>query len=236
MQANASDDDEAMEKAREFFASAATNASVRKDLQDRATRGEPPPAPNPGEGLAFVVRGEVCTYRWVRLSPTYLQDRIFDRAGDEGRELEERLEKARRDGPPAAGAIVIDNRLWTEAFWSRDGPGGVEYFVLVRREGDEPLLGDGSTITYDPAERKANGSLFVYGRLAESAGQRLLDLTTRNRPEGSKYRQLAMIVRGKVVTAANINEPLTGGRFDFTLGNKENTEQRVEDLLAALRQ
>ena len=137
----------------------------------------------------------------------------------------------------------MDAGLLTEIWWSREQParhgwpGGIAYFVLVRVEPPEQSIqAEEVRIVWDPIN--ADGEFQVLrGSLHAGGAEKFAALTTRNQPSGinagsKTIRSLAILIHGKVVTTATINEPIAGGEFAIS---GRFTEQDAAKLMAALR-
>jgi len=245
--ANPDDDADAIEQATELFAAARSDPKLAARLRERAEANEPPPPPTTNDGPEFVVGNDVYTYRWAPVSDgqlrSYLLEPVPD-AGLPGASLYNRLKAAREEG-----RLYVEERQWdgqrsAQLWWSRERlprngwPAGVEYFLLVREEPrDQAIQAEEVRHMYwDPSEA-ADGFRLLYGELDETGTEKFAALTTRNRPtktrpEISTVRMLAILIRGKVVAAPTVSEPITTGRFVI---RGRYTDQEAADLLGSLR-
>lgn len=240
--ANEDDDGEAIAKAERYFQEARTNPRIAADLKQRAEANEPPPAPVAGEGLAFFVLGEECTYRWAPAADVFLRNnqvRPVPHVSEAGHRLYTAIRHARLDGIPYAQEGSVDGRRTSQVWWSRERPGtnDADYFLLVRVESKEQAVQtEEVTFTWDPADRTEKGGVFLAGRLDSAGTDKLAGLTTRNQPGDRTLRKLAILIQGKVITAPTLNEPVTQGRFLITFAGGADVDVKdMAELVAALR-
>jgi hypothetical protein len=243
--ANDSDDADALFTATDFFATAKNDLKIKNELHRRAIRGEAPPPPAADPNSAFVVFEEDCTYRWAPVSGFMLRELGIDtepQAGEFGRTTYAALKDARDWGDVHMESRPGGERELTQIWWSRECPPereglfGVEYFLLVRETPAKfAIQADELEVEWLPHVDQGHQINF---RCDGDAPDRLAKLTTLNKPGRDArnrriIRCLAILIRGKVVAAPTLNEPITQGYFKITMG--KNDLQATKGLLDALR-
>jgi SecD/SecF fusion protein len=121
----------------------------------------------------------------------------------------------------------------------------VEYFVLTRGPelAAEPVGGvvrlvpkgliTGDYLASAVPGRSSKGNRLAVHFTFKSEGASLFgDLTTANKPTGSFFRHLAIILDGQVRSAPVVNEPIRGGRGEIS---GEYTQRDLETLVTILR-
>jgi hypothetical protein len=237
--ANPTDDDLAIEVATEWFAKAKTDPARRNELAALAERGATPPDPVLNDPT-FLPRGVEGTYRWVPLSKHFLRSEGLDPLSTEphspGMTLYRNLAECR------GGTPFVEPSPFGRVYWSRERPGmagepaTVDYFMLVRVEAEADAIRAEEIEIYRVPAQAIDDSLGLGISLDETGGAKLARVTTRNAAETvggvERSRFAAIVIRGSVVTAARLHEPIVGrgmilaGGFD---------EAAIQSLLAGLR-
>src|SRR5262249_31171174 len=113
-------------------------------------------------------------------------------------------------------------------YWSQVRPEsndflrGIDYFVLVRVEQpDQAVVAEEITFELGFDE---NDRLQLWGSLDESGKTKFAEVTKRNRATGEMKRMMAIFVRGELISAATINEPITQGRFVINASDSTGAE------------
>jgi SecD/SecF fusion protein len=253
--ANARDDKEAFEAARATIegdprATEEQKAERKRDLENRAARGLPPPPPKSAEGSVFRwsnkwANGET-SYSWVELDPQERRHLDLDNAAADpksGRQLYwQEAEKARNEG-----RLVTLNRAGDVLLYSRrcsnfrltpaaQAEKKYEYFVLTR----DPKPGEQITGKYlvsaRPGPDKGGFGQAVHFGFDTQGGNLFYALTSANQPDageggGTFHRRLAIILDDLIVSAPQLNEPI---RSEGQISGRFTTEQ-VNDLVRILR-
>jgi preprotein translocase subunit SecD len=245
-------DENAVLAVREKFERLDADPGLARDLEARAARGQPPPAPLTVLGKPdFRVTGRfgdelgLFPYDWVEISPTLLVELGLDEPRDEeGRPIENPTrEDARaametrnwwtaREARDKAVALELSDGGRTLVLYSRDVPKARreekgarhEYFLLVRG--------------FDAPERRLSGEVLESVRASALKPEVVFNLTA----EGGKLfedftrknidQQFAVVVDGLVVFSANIADPISkSGR----ISGHEFTEAYVKGLAARMR-
>jgi hypothetical protein len=242
--ANDQDDAAVCQLAKEWFEAAQNNGDRSLDLRRRAERGEPPPAPMAPQGTSFEALGLACTYRWAPISKLHLKPLGLDprpkSADDFGVKRYIEIGKARNAGLPYVEEWYGGEEQGSRMFWSRVRPGPsnapveTDYFLLVRVEPDiDRVRGEEMTIKWDP-DQKNNGYFFLHGELDDAGREKFTRLTTRNRPGQSGkagfHRELAIVIRGEIVMAPVIREPITKGEVQIGPVQRDEADELIKAL------
>lgn len=244
--ANPRDDKDAIETAEAYLAGAATEEKVRKELDDRATRGQPPPPPVSKDGLVSI-QGHIFTYTWLEVSPGELRKLHLlddDREDERSKEMKASLIAARQKGEAvrlASAELLLysrpcRNRKLTEEERTRKK---YDWFVLGRDPERDLITGESKAITGAYIERarvaeNARGEPALSFQFNARGGELFYELTKQNKPDpGEDFfkRKLAIVLDGRIVSAPSLHQPIRdsaeiGGGF---------THREVENLAIMLR-
>jgi SecD/SecF fusion protein len=226
--ANTEDDLPAIEAARKLFTDVNKNEALKKQLSDLALAGNPPPAPFtvlPDKSIdySFEVKnnpGVRHTYTWVELGKTERHQLRLDNKSEEdsrGDTFWKKVAEARagQETIPLkmqyGTVILFSRRVENPRLPPDEAKKKYEYFVLVRN----PAKGEEVTGNFlDDArpEQGRNLGLVVGFRFNSEGARRFLELTTKNKPQGtsenSLRRYLAVILDDKIESAPMIKDAI----------------------------
>ncbi len=237
--ANPTDDREAIQDARNLLARADTDPAFKAELEERARRGLPPPAPRgeSGNGYSVKVNGQKVdntSYEWVELgreerfslglSNEFATDPPKRRDGTQGTWLYPLLAARRAQVWPEtidAYPALLYSREFTKATPSRDEEGKkVEYFVLTRVSPVDAMRVDREVgLQANVGSRGLDPA--VTFQFNPAGANRFGKLTERNRKTESFKRQLAVIMDEKIVSAPTLDAvirdsgTISGSGFDM---------------------
>ncbi|HEX3148741.1 MAG TPA: hypothetical protein VHR66_11695 [Gemmataceae bacterium] len=240
MLANGTDDADAIAAAEQYFAKTLKDPELAAELKRRLDAGQPPPPPVV-QGVPFIALGKPCTYRWAPVSEHALNSEQLEAKPDDQANTSERYTKLK--GARERGVLFDDrgigySRDFGKIWWSRQRPNStvVDYFLLVREsQADEDVGAEVTEVVWDPDVAK-DGTHRLDFRLTAVGKSRLADMTTRNRPSGKPenrgpMRRLAILIRGRIVSSANLLTALTGDVFSLTGGFSSEDVKKLIDLM-----
>jgi SecD/SecF fusion protein len=239
--ANRTNDSDALERARQWFNSAKTDAAKQAELERLAFAGKPPPPPTAqGGGEHFDTNLGRFTYSWVEVGPNYRWEKGLanprDKAGNlidwkkepipnlpqyarfkEAAEARERGDLLDMDGTLMYSRAVKNPRLA-----EKDREKGYEYFLLTRdpESPDKRITGE-QLSSASPGQEGA-----VNFRLKPAGGELFYELTSKN-----KGAMLAIVLDGLIESDATIQSAIrTNGQIT---GNF--TQEKIDQLVRILR-
>jgi SecD/SecF fusion protein len=254
--ANNTDDKEAIEKAQEEIASLSTKGQKGPSkLDELAMEGKVPPPPNDGKPFS-----NGYTYSWIELGRSERTQLNLDNAAENDKlrnHLWMQMAAARKEGKAVVLPVLTGSRSSSDGgaiLYSRKIPPArvaslpkkdkdkeIEYFILSRDPEIDRATGKEKRITGDDlanAEADIGESLkpIVRFRFNEHGAQLFQDLTTKNRPTGSKgsemLRHLAIVLDGQIVSAPVIHDVIRSeGQISGNFTQKE--VQRLVRILRA---
>jgi SecD/SecF fusion protein len=216
--ANAVDDEDALRAAE-----AAINALTPEESTRLAKEGRLPPAP----GGKFTIKindveADDVTYEWVEIGREERKTlRISNEFANEAglyQTLKVNRGKAYRhtfsgsdDGKPKSLSMLLYSRDFQKDNPNKDEEGkAVEYFMLSR-VGKVDSIKVGGPVSLNARVTDQNGKWVVGFNFTSTDGiSQFTGMTDRNRPTGTTYRTMAILLDDKVVTAPSLNSRLDG--------------------------
>jgi SecD/SecF fusion protein len=246
--ANERDDKEAIEAARAYI-DAASDPKVpedvrnerKRELDERAARGLPPPPPKSPEGSLLFKwtnqRGDTseASYSWVELDRDERESLQLNNDNKDSPRWKA-VAQARAEGK----AIVLGDYNQT-LMYSRPAKAGseaprkrFEYFFLTRDpKPSEKITGQYLTSATPGQDKQLRPC--VNFRFNTDGGNLFHEVTTQNKPSGGEtkqfHRHLAIILDDKIVSAPQLNEPI---RYEGQISGNF-TPKKVDDLVRILR-
>ncbi len=228
--------------------SAEQRETMPRELQRRADRGQPPPAPHPEKGDRFEwdnghtgdrYRGGEATYRWIELGREE-RATLGLANGQSGDIRWMAAEAARR-----AGRVLILARDWGSfLIYSRDctsqklTPGErkqkeFDYFALARESGAGKRVGGAhlAQVTRGLDRNLMPGIDFAMNAHGEEL---FYEITDANRPTGDPpfHRHLAILLDDRIVSAPRLLQPIR--KYGQITGNFTDAEvDQIVQLLQA---
>jgi SecD/SecF fusion protein len=244
--ANSIDDKDAIAAAEAYLRRAATEEKIRKELDDRATRGQLPPPPVSKEGFVSV-QDHVFTYTWLEVPPAELQSLHLIGSEEDNflfKEMRASVAVARDKGEAVRLPLVdlllysrpCRNRKLTEEERTQKK---YDWFLLSRDPERDLITRESKAVTGADIERarvgdNQRGEPAVHFHFNARGGELFYELTSQNKPdrgEGSFKRRLAIVLDGQIVSAPSLNSPI---RNDGEISGGF-THRQVEDLVIMLR-
>jgi SecD/SecF fusion protein len=241
--ANTTDDREAIEAAKKYFADAQKDANLKKALDDLAVAGKPPPPPVNADGSPyFPVANDTVphSYAWVELGRSERQTLgLNNRAGDDSspNSFWKQVADARAKGEPIpvlGSSLLYSRKVENPRLPPDEADKKYEYFILTREaEPKKEITGDYLVDAYPTTG--SNFQLEVAFRFNAEGGQLFHDITSKNAPAGSSegafHRYLAVILDNKIESAPRLNAVISTdgvieGRF---------TKEEVDRLAKVLK-
>jgi hypothetical protein len=237
--ANAHDDQLGIEASRKYFKSKHNSPQIKAELESRARKGQPPPAPD-GKFVVHLhdYHGKY-SYKWVEAGRQYRDFlKLNDPAGAEEPSFSwQQASEARAKDEPF---LLIDALLYSRKVITPSGTNRnkkYEYFLLTRDPEDKSkeVTGEFLTRAHElayPSNRYAVGFHFN-----KKGSDRFRHLTSINVPEGKGEdalefkRQLAIILDEQIVSAPSLNDVISDG----AVIDGNFTKQEVERLADILR-
>jgi SecD/SecF fusion protein len=216
--ANSTDDKEAIEAAKKYFADAQKDPNTKRTLDDLAVAGKPPPPPlNAGGSPDFPVVNDSDaphSYAWVELGRSERQSLGLNNkaANDPSPNSFWKQAAAARDKgetlPVLGGCLLYSRKVENPRLPPDEADKKYEYFILTREaEPKKEITGDYLVDAYP-----TTGSTFqleVAFRFNAEGGRLFHELTTKNAPSGSAEgafrRYLAVILDNKIESAPRLN-------------------------------
>lgn len=240
--ANERDDGPALEAARNLFAEAKKDRTIRDTLDQLARTGKPPlPPRNAQGGNTFPsADGTTYSYTWVELGPEERHQLGLDNAAQEDadprrREAWQRAATARKNGEPITmlnGALLYSRDFTVPAgnVVSKDRDKKVEYFFLTRdAEPGKAVTGDDLLTASGDVDEKLQP--MVRFRFKSAGGDRFHELTSKNKPVGEHYRHLAIVLDNQIMSAPRIQSPI---RTEGSITNMSSSRE-VDTLVTILK-
>jgi SecD/SecF fusion protein len=240
--ANTTDDKEAIDAAKKYFAEAQKNPKIKADLDALAVAGKPPPPPlnDKGEPTFTTPNDGDHTYTWVELgmSERHSLGLNNEAANDSKRQAFWKTvadARAKGEAVPILGDSLLYSRdVLNPRLADKDADKKYEYFILTRDpEKGKEITGKYLTNAFETQGR--NLDLEVGFRFNDEGGRLFQELTTKNAPagsgEGAFHRILAVVLDGKIESAPRLNaiistEGVIEGHF---------TKEEVDRLVTILR-
>jgi SecD/SecF fusion protein len=253
--ANLQDDKEGIETARTYIEGIRDanepedrRAERKRELEDRASRGLPPPPPRSADGgNAFPWsnpwgRGEA-TYSWVELGRSERMSLNLDNAAKDDPQRNQRwkdVAKAREEGRTFVlrdmNQTILYGRPCTNFKLTPNEQASkqYEYFLLTRDpKPGESITGQylvNATETLDHGQQPA-----IAFRFNKQGGDLFYDITSWNKPSGGAgyrfFRHIAIILDSQVVSAPRLNEAI---RSDGQISGNF-TQKEVQQIVNILR-
>jgi SecD/SecF fusion protein len=247
--ANSRDDGEAFDAAIKFFNEAKENEKRRRELEDLALSGKPPPFPNVTDGYPVTLGGTTyhVQYSWVELGRSGRAMEGLSNTFEQTKDPRWLAAKEARDKGEAyisSDGLLIYSRPFVNLRASaRDANKKYEYFVLTRDpEPGKAITGQYLTNAYETQDNRGAPAV---GFRFNAAGAALFgELTERNRPdgrgEGGFKRRLAVILDGQIESAPSLEERIGGegiirGEFTSAEINRYIRILRAGQLPASLK-
>ena len=244
--ANSIDDKDAIAEAEAYLRRTATEAKIRKELDERAARGQPPPPPVSKDGFVSV-QDHVFTYTWLEVSPHELQLlHLLDDGSEDERPKQMRASvAAARDKGEAVRLMSPDLLLYSRPCRNRKlteeerKQKEYDWFLLSRDQERDLITGESKAVTGAYIDRArvtedSRGEPAVSFHFNARGGEFFYDLTSQNKPdrgEGSFTRQLAIVLDGQIMTAPSLRAPIRdSGEISGGF-----TQRQVEELVIMLR-
>lgn len=234
--ANDFDDRDAFADAVAWFESAADSPEIQEDLKKRALEGQPPPPPEPKDGVPFIALEEKATYRWMEIGPMAIKE-LKLKSGSEPVPNREAVAQARAKGQVA----IIRNYQAANAIWSRPcinknldeqqrADKEADFFILVRNAQPGKEITEAHLERFDPGVGSNNFRHNILAQLNPEGSSRMRELTSANRPTGIE-RQMAIIIQGEVLSMPN----LKGTIADRFVIEGDFTKEYVEGIVRKVR-
>jgi SecD/SecF fusion protein len=241
--ANSRDDKEAIDAARKYFENAKKDPKIKADLEDRALKGKPPPAPDGKFTVHLHDYTGTYTYKWVEVGRQYRHASGLSNplSGAEPGPQWQAVAKARENGDTyQLGDSLLYSRdvANPSRLPAKDRDKKYEYFILTRDPEDRSKEVTGDFLTNATETQDRSMRLAVAFKFNTEGGNRFRHLTSVNAPEGKEddetpgfKRQLAIILDDQIVSAPSINAVIsTDGIIE---GNF--TKPEVDRLVNILR-
>jgi SecD/SecF fusion protein len=245
--ATTANDDAAISAAKSFFAKAKDDPALKRDLENLALYGKPPPSPtSSGGGTLFDTRLGRYSYSWVELGSDFRHEYglanprdprtglLLDVKGPQEVPIGPDYQmywKAHLDrvngtltelGAPGGNILVYSREVKNSRLSEKDREKKVEYFALMRDPESPDVRITGEYLAY--AAPTLDGK--VSFRLKPAGGDLFYDLTRRN-----KGQPLAVVLDGYVESMARINDAIrTSGEI-----SGQFTQEKIDRTVQVLR-
>jgi preprotein translocase subunit SecD len=240
MVANAKNDGQTFEAARQYFATAVSDTKRKQETEQAAMKGRPPPAPDAGNAKSFETPLGRFSYSWVELGASERKTCNLDNAAEKDPKRQEDWSIAARARQTGEAVLLDDLGL----IYSRDcqdqrlpeetrSSKKYEYFVLCRDPEKKKEI-TGAFLNSAKAVSDERGQKAVALRFTAEGGELLHELTSKNLPSGDRSGyspRLAIILDGQVMVTPRLRSAI--GRDVMITGTF--TAAQADQLVQVLR-
>lgn len=226
--ANSTDDEAGVRDAEAAINAADADPKLKETLLTRAKAGLPPPSPT-GDYTVTVNGSEQAnvTYEWTELGKEERDTLRLSNKYSADSPLWQKL-AANRGRAVREGSLLFYSREFAKQVQTKDEDGKkIEYFLLTRVSPSDALKVDrdvGLTASADTDPKTLNPC--VSFRFNSTGANRFGKMTERNKPSGPMFRNLAIVMDDKIVSAPTLNAvirdsgQISGGSFDMAGVNR----------------
>jgi SecD/SecF fusion protein len=233
--ANQVDDEDALRAAE-----ASINAMTADEAEKLARDGRAPPAP----AGKFSVKindadSDDVTYEWVEIGPEERRSLALSNEFAGKSDLHGKLAAARGktyrhtyngsdDGKPKTLSMLLYSRDFKKQNPNKNEDGkGVEYYILTRVSPVDSIKVDNDTGLNAKVQDQNNDWVVGFNFTTGTGISKFTRMTDRNRPTGTNYRAMAVVMDNRVVTAPSLNQRLDGGGVIMGKFTKADVERTV---------